>query len=103
MTRQAEAALTDIARWTIETFGPNQAAAYEDDLIAVCDQIAAGTALTRACRDIIDPDLPGALRLARAGQHVVVFIEDAGQVIIVDCLHSRSDLPRRLAGLDLRG
>ena len=59
LTRRAESALTDIARWTIETFGPRQAAAYEDDLIATCRGIAEGTALSQTCRQLIDPNLPG--------------------------------------------
>lgn len=99
LTRQAERSLVEIANWTYQTFGPRQAAAYEDDLIAACCEIAAGTALSQDCRRIIDPDLPEDLRFARAGQHFVIFIEDAEQVIIVDFLHGRSDLPRRLAAL----
>ncbi|GHC39218.1 hypothetical protein GCM10007291_46140 [Gemmobacter nanjingensis] len=101
LTTQAEASLIEIARWTIETFGPRQAAAYEDDLIATCRGIAAGTALSQDCRRLVDPDLAENLRFTRAGQHFVVFIEDADQVIIVDFLHSRADLPRRLANLPL--
>ncbi|MET3791773.1 type II toxin-antitoxin system RelE/ParE family toxin [Aquamicrobium terrae] len=99
LTRQAEASLVEIARWTHETFGPRQAAAYEDDLIARCIAISAGTAMSQDCRRLIDPDLPEDLRFARAGQHFVVFVEDAEQVIIIDFLHARSDLPRRLAAL----
>ncbi len=99
LTRAAEASLIDIAQWTVETFGPRQAAAYEEDLIAVCRDIAAGTALSQDCRRLIDPNLPEDLRFARAGQHFVIFIEDAAQVIIIDFLHGRSDLPRRLANL----
>ena len=99
LTRTAEASLIDIAHWTVETFGPRQAAAYEEDLIAVCRDIAAGTALSQDCRRLIDPNLPEELRFARAGQHFVIFIEDAAQVIIVDFLHGRADLPRRLANL----
>ena len=101
LTRQAEASLLEIAHWTIDTFGPRQAAAYEDDLIATCRGIAAGTALSQDCRRLVDPDLAENLRFTRAGQHFVVFIEDADQVIIVDFLHSRADLPRRLANLPL--
>lgn len=104
LTRAAEAALVDIARWTHQTFGPRQAAAYEEDLVAACRDIAAGIARSQDCRRIIDPDLPEDLRFARVGQHFVIFIEDAEQVIVVDVLHSRSDLPRRLANLPvLRG
>jgi toxin ParE1/3/4 len=103
LTRQAEASLVEIARWTFETFGPRQAAAYEDDLISRCCEIADGTALSRDCRRLIAPDLAEDLRFSRSGQHFIVFIEDAAQVIIVDFLHSRSDLRRKLAALpDLR-
>jgi len=99
LTRQAEASLIDIARWTHETFGPRQAAAYEDDLIACCVGIAQGTATSQDCRHLIGRDLPEDLRFARAGQHFVVFIEYPEQVIIIDFLHGRTDLPRRLAAL----
>lgn len=99
LTQQAEASLIEIARWTNETFGPRQAAAYEEDLIASCVAIAAGTAMSQDCRRLIDPDLPEDLRFARAGLHFVVFVEDPDQVIIIDFLHARSDLPRRLAAL----
>ena len=102
LTRAAERSLIDIAIWTVETFGPRQAAAYEEDLISACRNIAAGTAQSQDCRRIIDPDLPEDLRFARAGQHFVVFVEDAEHVIIVDFLHSRSDLPRHLANLSPR-
>lgn len=100
LTRAAEAALTDIARWTAETFGPRQAAAYEDDLIATCQAIAAGTALSHDCRRLIAHDLPEDLRFARAGQHFIVFLDHPDLVVIVDILHSRSDLPRRIADLN---
>lgn len=99
LTRAAETALTEIADWTLTTFGPRQAAAYEEDLIAVCRAIADGTVLSQDCRRIIDAGLPEALRFARAGQHFVIFIEDEDQVIIIDFLHARSDLPGRLVGL----
>ncbi len=103
LTRQAEASLLEIALWTVETFGTRQAAAYEDDLIARCREIASGTAITQGCRQLIDPELPEDLRFTKSGQHFIVFIEDAAQVIIVDFLHSRSDLPGKLAALSCRG
>ncbi|YBV97254.1 type II toxin-antitoxin system RelE/ParE family toxin [Phyllobacteriaceae bacterium JZ32] len=99
LTRQAEASLTDIARWTHGTFGPRQAEAYKEDLIACCVAIAAGTAISQDCRGLIDRDLPEDLRFVRMGRHFVIFIEYPEQVIIVDFLHSRTDLPRRLAAL----
>jgi toxin ParE1/3/4 len=99
LTRVAERSLIDIAIWTVKTFGPRQAAAYEEDLIAVCRRIAAGTVQSQDCRRIIDPDLPEHLRFARAGQHFVVFVDSPEQIIIIDFLHSRSDLPRHLVNL----
>lgn len=99
LTRGAETALVDIARWTYETFGPRQAEAYEDDLIAACRDIAAGRGVSHDCRRLIDPGLAEDLRFTRCGQHFIVFIEDPAQVIIVDFLHSRCDLPGKLAAL----
>ena len=103
LTQQAEASLLEIARWTMETFGSRQAAAYEEDLIAKCRDIASGDAVTQGCRQLIAPDLTEDLRFTRSGQHFIVFIEDAAQVIIVDFLHSRADLPGKLAALAVRG
>lgn len=102
LTRAAERSLIDIAMWTVETFWLKQAAAYEEDLIAVCRGIGAGTVQSQDCRRIIDPDLSEDLRFARAGQHFVVFVEDTEHVIIIDFLHSRSDVPRHLANLSPR-
>ena len=99
LTLQAEAALSEIAIWTFDVFGDRQAAAYERDLIDRCCEIAAGECATQSCRALLAPDLPEDLRFVRAGQHFIIFIEDATQVIIVDVLHSRSNLPARLAAL----
>lgn len=89
----------EIVRWTLDTFGPRQANSYEDDLIACCVDIATGTAVSQDCRRLIAPDLPEDLRFTRCGQHFIVFVEDAVQVVIVDFLHSRADLPGKLAPL----
>ena len=99
LTVQAENSLTDIALWTIETFGPRQAQAYERDLSAECERIAAGSVPSRSCRSAIDPGLPEELRFTRFGQHLIVFIEAPEQVVIVDFVHARRDLPGRLTDL----
>lgn len=102
LTRAAEGSLSEIAHWTLTTFGPRQAEAYENDLIEACNRIAGGTAITQDCRRLIDPALAEDLRFIRCGQHVIVFIESETQVIIIDFLHSRSDLPGKLAALPER-
>ena len=99
LTRQAEAALKDIATWTVETFGKRQAEAYAEDLIEKCQALANGTAPSRDCRRLIDPALPENLRYARSGQHYVVFIDAPDRMVVVDVLHVRMDLPARLAAL----
>ena len=99
VTRQAEASPVCIALWTFEKFGSRQSAAYEEDLIGHCIDIADGTAISQGCRPLIDPSLPEDLRFTRSGRHFIVYIEDSDHVIIVDFLHSRSDLPRKLAAL----
>lgn len=102
LTRAAEASLVDIALWTLETFGPRQAEAYEADLIDRCDAIARGEAPWQSCAKVIDPRLPEDLRFTRCGEHLIVFVEESDRVIIVDFLHGRRDLPARLTELARR-
>lgn len=92
LTRQAEASVVEIARWTVDMFAPRQAEAYEEDLIARCSKITHGTAQSQDCRQRIAPDLPEDLRFKRSGQPFIVVIENATKVILVDFLHSRADL-----------
>ncbi len=100
LTLQAETSLLDIALWTIKTFGPRQAQAYEEDLIARCSGVASGTVSSKSCRALIDHDLSENLRFTRSGQHFIVFVEDDTSVIVVDFVHVRSDLPEKLARLE---
>lgn len=97
LTRRAEASLTDIARWTIDQFGPAQAERYESELLERCEAILAGTVHSRSCAVLVD----GAedLRFVRAGEHFLVFLDGAEEVIIVDILHGRSDLAGHVARL----
>lgn len=102
LTRRAEASLAEIAEWTIETFGPRQAATYEEDLISACNEIAAGSAISYDCRRLLDEVLAENLPFVRAGQHFVIYLDQPEQIIVIDFLHARSDLPRRLAELAVR-
>ncbi|MEO0712288.1 MAG: type II toxin-antitoxin system RelE/ParE family toxin [Pseudomonadota bacterium] len=97
LTRRAEASLVEIARWTIDTFGEHQAEQYEAELLARCEAILSGQAHSRNCSILVD----GAedLRFIRAGEHFLVFLDRPDEIIIVDILHSRCDLPRHVATL----
>ncbi|QEP30381.1 type II toxin-antitoxin system RelE/ParE family toxin [Pukyongiella litopenaei] len=97
LTRRAEESLVEIARWTIETFGPRQADIYEAELLSRCDAIVSGQAHSRSCSILVDETAD--LRYLRAGEHFVVSIDRPEEVIIVDILQSRSDLPRHIATL----
>jgi plasmid stabilization system protein ParE len=94
-TRAAEASLGEIADWTIDTFGPAQALRYEAELLERCMAIVEGRVHSRDC-SALAPEGRG-LRYVRAGEHFLVYAELEDAVVIVEVLHSRSDLPARLA------
>lgn len=96
LAQQAEDSLFEIFRWTLETFGPKQAEAYQGDLIACCEAIAAGKAFTQSCREHIDSALAVDLSFARSGMHLVIFTIVDDVMIVVDFIHRQSELPRRL-------
>jgi len=97
LTRRAEASLTEIAKWTIENFGLRQAERYEAELLNRCESILNGQAHSRSCAVLVD-DVED-LRFIKAGEHFLVFLDRSDEVIIVDILHSRSDLPRHVTSL----
>ena len=97
LTRLAEASLSEIARWTIKNFGLRQAELYEAELLNRCKGILNGEAHSRSCAVLVDD--ADDLRFVRAGEHFLVFLDWPDEVVIVDILHSRSDLPRHLAAL----
>ncbi len=97
LTRRAEESLIEIARWTIERFELRQADIYEAELLARCEAIMKCQAHSRSCSILVD-DAEN-LRYLRAGEHFLVFLDRPEEVIIVDILHSRSDLPRHIAAL----
>lgn len=93
LTRRAEDSLAG----AIQQFGAHQADIYETELVARCEAIARGNAVSQSCSVLVDDEAN--LRYARAGEHFVVFLERFSEVLIVDFLHSRSDLPRSIAAL----
>lgn len=102
LTRRAEDSLVEIARWTIERFGLRQADIYEAELLSRCEAIVSGNAHSRSCSILVDGAAD--LRYLRAGEHFLIFLERSEEVVIVDILHSRSDLSRHIAALTaLRG
>ena len=97
LTRRAEAGLVEIAGWTIENFGHRQAELYEAELLSRCGAILNGQAHSRSCAVLVDA--ADDLRFVREGEHVLAYLDRPGEAVIVDILHSRSDLPRHVAAL----
>lgn len=97
LTRRAEDSLVEIARWTIDRFGFRQAEIYEAEILSRCEAVVNGLAHSRSCSILVDDAED--LRYLRAGEHFLVFLDLPDEVIIVDILHSHSDLPRHIAGL----
>ena len=97
LTPRAQDSLIDIALWTLDTFGPVQAELYEEELVARCTAVAEGRASTQECALLLDDGAATGLRFTRAGEHFAVFLETEAEVIFVDFLHARTDLPARIA------
>ncbi|MEP2658650.1 MAG: type II toxin-antitoxin system RelE/ParE family toxin [Sedimentitalea sp.] len=89
--------MDEIARWTIPNFGSEQADFYEAEIIDRCEAIARGTTLSRSCSILVDEAQE--LQFARAGEHFLVFLDQPNEPIVVEILHSRSDIPRHVGAL----
>lgn len=101
LTQAAEDSLDEIAIWTFETFGPRQADRYEAALKAKVLDIAAGRVVARDCSVLTGSDAGRGLSYVSAGEHFVVFLDVGQEIIVIDVLHSRSNLPSVIAALDL--
>ncbi len=103
LTKRAEHALFRIALWTQASFGNRQAEIYEQELIACCEAIANGSARKQSCRVLFDRGLPDRLQATRIGSHFAIFIESDTEIVIIDFLHARRDLPSHLNSLSGEG
>lgn len=89
LSRLAEADLLDIATYTLQTWGQDQAIRYVDDLEACCQRLAGNPELGRAC----DQVRPG-LRRMEHGRHVLFYRIEAKGILVSRILHQRM-LPER--------
>jgi len=91
-TRQAEAELREIVRYTTRQWGVAQARVYARQIDAVAAALAAGQGVFKDWGDL----LPG-LRVQAAGSHYVFCVHRPGQTaLILAILHQRMDLMARL-------
>lgn len=101
-TEIAENSLFEIAIWTLEHFGNRQADAYQRELVEKCDGLARGDVTSQNCSLLIGPHVAADMRFARAGSHVIVFVESKDEIVVMDFVHQREDLAGKMRGLEPR-
>ena len=89
LSRLAAADLEEIAEYTIERFGIEQSRRYRDGLKTCFVQLADNPALGRRAEQLIR----GLRRFAHQS-HVVFYISEPENLLIVRVLHSSMDVPR---------
>lgn len=91
LSPRAETDLAEIADYTIETFGVEQARRYRNDLEACFQSLAQNPRLGRSVEW-----LATGLRRFEHRSHVVFYVEDERGVVVVRVLHVRMDASRHL-------
>ena len=84
LSRMAESDLLQIATYTLNRWGQDQAVNYVDGLDACCRQLLKNPELGRAC----DHVRPG-LRRMEFGGHVLFYRIEEGGIIVSRILHQR--------------
>ena len=101
LTPQAEARLTDIALWTVNQFGVDQARRYECELTDRLKALASGNPPHGRPCDLLVPgrDVDDDLYYYRQGRHYIVYQDTRELLILVDFVHGSRDLTRILEDL----
>ena len=89
LSRLAATDLQEIAEYTIERFGIEQARRYRDGLKTCFVQLADNSALGRGAEMLIR-----GLRRFEHQSHVVFYMSEPENLLIVRVLHSSMDAPR---------
>lgn len=91
ISRAADGDLVEIARYTTEQFGAEQARQYRDQFKRCFASLLENPMLGRSADELA----PG-LRRIRQQAHVVFYLADGDRVLIVRVLHYRMDFERYL-------
>jgi len=92
LTRAAEADLTEIAVYTLETWGENQLLAYQKQLEQRLHSLLAFPDLGRK-----HPLLKSDILYVCEGRHYIFFRKSGGDIIVLRFLHCSCDLMTKLA------
>jgi toxin ParE1/3/4 len=90
---EAEADIEDVADYTIEQWGAEQARHYVSDLRKAIEGLA-----TNGLRHREEADVFPGLRRARSGHHLIFYLIDDERVDVLRLLHERRDAMRHLKG-----
>ncbi len=92
LSKRAEKDLAEIADYTIETFGIKQSRRYRDELNTCFQTLADNPMLGRSAALQLAPEL----RRYEYQSHVVFYIPEVQDILIVRVLHKSMDAPRHL-------
>ncbi|MEO9624113.1 MAG: type II toxin-antitoxin system RelE/ParE family toxin [Qipengyuania citrea] len=91
LSRKAAGDLADIADYTIDSFGIEQARKYRDQLQTCFDSLLVNPMLGRSAGEV-----SSGVRRIRQQAHVIFYLADEDHVLIVRVLHHRMDFERHL-------
>jgi len=94
-TRSAADRLTEIATWTQDTFGPEQAARYEALLIDRLIALAEGRAHTRPLSRLTGAAQHDSVMTLKVGRHLLILLSEPEAWVVIDILHDAQDLTAR--------
>jgi plasmid stabilization system protein ParE len=102
LTQRAKARLTEIARWTIERFGIDQALRYEAALIERVDALASGEPPHGRSCDVFLPVGPPKSNLSyyQEGSHYIIYQDASDMLTVIDFVHGARNFERVLADLE---
>ena len=85
--------LIEIYQYTFDTFGKAKAESYFAELTDAMVTISESPYIYRERTEFVSP-----VRIARAGQHLVVYSIEIDFVLIVRVLHSRMEIEEQISG-----
>ena len=91
LSREAESDIGDIARYTIERFGIEQARTYRDSMISCFQSLAKNPAIGIKADYIRE-----GYRRFDHRSHVIFYKSEGPDILIIRVLHKRMNAPRHL-------
>lgn len=88
----AERRLIEIAEYTAKRYGAAQVLTYETEIAERLAAAAKGRARLRPLASLSGQDRHESLFVLRAGQHFLILAQRSDHLLVLDIVHTRSDL-----------